>query len=354
MSKKSKSINPQAYIEEQTGVSIGSALERQSRTKINPVKIIDPYKQDNIRAWSDRDLQDNVSRYVWKGSLPAGLTSWNLERMLYYRFVLGCVKADDGEPVILPFYSDKPLNCYGMPTEGKLITFSGTVAPEKKEQFVFYNNKTYTVFQQQPDDENLDLDKLKDENTMIVLFDRVPVGNTFINANRYSLNLPYIKQIADCMSKVNTNLTISSPKTFVIAKDPNTKDEVMNQINMAFLNNFPYIVVNSMFDMEHVQSTSDLQASDLFNAVKQYDDIRLQQSSIETSSFGTFKKERNINADIENDNNATDMRIDTCLLMRDDFAKLYSMKFNRNLSVDYRFTKKQEDYQEEPEDEDEE
>ena len=350
---KKTNINPQAFIKEQTGVSIGDALERQTRKQINPVKIIDPYKEANKRAWSDRDLQDNTSRYAWSGSLPIGLTSWNIERMLYFRFVLGCVEGDNGEPVILPFYSNKPLNCYGMPTEGRIINFSGTRSPDNEKDFVFYNNKTYEVFQQQPDDENLDLTKLKDKNTMILLFDRVPNGNTFINANRYSLNQTYINQIADCMSKVQTNLTISSPKTFVIAKDPNAKDEVMQQINMAFQNNFPYIVVNSMFDMEHVQSTTDLQASELFNAVKQYDDIRLQQSAIETSSFGTFKKERNINADIENDNNATDMQIDTCLLMRDSFAKLYSLKFDRNLSVDYRFTKK-ESKEDKPEEESEE
>ena len=62
------------------------ALGSYSETggNINPIGYYKPEKSKYIQLWQKYDLEQVTSRFKWN-NLPNGLTSWNLERMLYWR-----------------------------------------------------------------------------------------------------------------------------------------------------------------------------------------------------------------------------------------------------------------------------
>ena len=323
----SSQINPKEYIAEQMGIDIAS-----DSLLINPLVMIDSYKDKIKNHWLAYDLNRNVSRYKWIGNdLPAGITSSLLERMLYYRFGVGAVLYKN-KPLILPYFMTKGPNALGIPIKAKLIVFGGPYEGESKE--VYFNEKEYNVFQYvNPKSKNFDLNELKDENTMIILNDFEPFGNSNFNMSRYALNIPFIEQIADTFSKLKSNLIISMQKFLISGVEPGQRKAISSQINFALKSNNPYVLLTTLKNLDITILGNDiaLQTTELFNAIRQYEDMVKEHSSINTSTFGNFKKERNISSELDNDENSIDLSDDLQLTNRKLFAELYSLKFETKL-----------------------
>ena len=120
MSKK-KGLNSQANLLRQEGVQALGTLSINE--KINPIGFYSPDRERYKTIWTNYDMNQCVSRYIWK-NLPNGLTSWNLERMLYFRGSVAGFKVG-GKVYILPFTITGRINPYGLPTHIKPITYNG-------------------------------------------------------------------------------------------------------------------------------------------------------------------------------------------------------------------------------------
>ena len=283
-----------------------------------------PSKADYRRVWNDLDLNQNCNKYRWEG-LPKGLTSWNLERMLYYYGAL-CGFEYNGTIWILPFTATKELNAYGFPTIIQPITFNGRTPDNSNKNFFGKNFKLETIM---TDEEVGDM-----KGRAVLLMDHIPEAcGTFIPQSRCSLNQILINDIIETLKRVNINIVVSNKKIIVECKDPKQADAIRNELSNGYNSDSPFIVVSSMDQLGQVGQSSQLEASDLFNAVKQYDAIRCQMSGILTKSFGQDKKERVNSGELMGEKEQVNIVYDVGLYLRQEFAKEMNKYLGTNIQV---------------------
>lgn len=297
---------------------------------INPLFCYNPDRTQYNIIWSNYDLNQCVARYVWDG-LPNGLTSWNLERMLYFRGTLaGFMFA--GKFYIFPYtMSGAGINPYGLPFKVRPITYNGEAVGGKESFF--------------GQDFELPVDQFGDEADIysaVLLYDSVPYSPGTSSPSRYYLNQIIINEMTDVLARININIVISNKKIMLVVKDPKQRDVVEQELLLAFGSDSPFVVLDSPLDTSSVQSTSDYNADDLFNTLKNYDAIRCFMSGISSKGFGAEKKERLVTGELAGAEEEKNLVLDLGLELRQLFCDQCNAKFGTNLTV----RKRAEDYQE--------
>lgn len=282
-----------------------------------------PNKEDYRLVWNILDLNQNCNKYRWEG-LPKGLTSWNLERMLYYRGALAGFKYND-MVYILPFTASKALNAYGFPTEIQPITFNGKTPDDSDKSFFGADFKIETFMT----GDITDLDK-----KAVILLDAIPESEgTFMPVSRFAQNTILINDIIETLKRININIVVSNKKLVMQCEDPKQAEIVREELNQGYDSDDPFIICTSPTKLPQVSQSSDLQAIDLFNAVKQYDAIRCQCSGILTKSFGQDKKERVNSGELMGEREQVNIVYDVGLFLRQLFADEMNAVFNTQISV---------------------
>lgn len=297
--------------------------------KTNPCYNLNRDKSKYEVLLSNYDLNQCVARYIWE-DLPDDIKSYDVERMLYYRTGLTGFKRA-GKHFILPFIIQGSLTPYGYPNEIKPISFNGKPLGDKNDVI----------------DKNLVLKPNTSGQTdydCVLLFDSVPrfTGNNQ-GMSRFALNQILISDMADVLSRVNINVVVTNKKLFLIAKDPNQRDIIESEVQKAFGSDSPIVTLSSELDIQTVQNTSDYQADDLFNVMKNYDSLRCFMSGIQSKNYGTEKKERLVSGELAGNEEQIDLIADMGLELRKDFAN----KMNELFGLHIKVRKRADDYDEE-------
>lgn len=282
-----------------------------------------PDKEQYRVIWSNLDLNQNCNKYRWK-NLPQGLTGWNLERMLYYYGALSGFKYND-QIYVLPFTPTKELNVYGYPTTIQPISFNGRTPDNSSKDFFGADFKVSTFIH----------GTSKDDKKACILLDSIPEAiGTFLPLNRYAQSQILINDIIETLKRININIVVSNKKLVIQCEDEKQADVVRQELNTGYTADEPFIVCTSPTKLPNVSQSSDLQASDLFNVVKQYDSIRCQMSGILTKSFGQDKKERVNSGELMGEKEQVNLIYDVGLYLRQLWAEDMNSIFNTNIEVE--------------------
>lgn len=303
----------------------------------NPIAFYNPDKCIYQELWQNYDMQQCCARYKWK-NLPNGLLGWQIERMLYYRGSVAGFKVND-QFYVLPYVIQGNINIYGMPTRIKPMAYNGK--PLEKNGDGKYESDENAAFMHQENQQAFDLpvDLLgdeRDEYSAVILYDCVP---TFVGGGApamYNRQRLIIKEMADCLARININIVISNKKILLHIKDAKQAAVVQKELKIAFGSDCPFGVLTSEFDVNSVQSTSDYNADDLFNALKNYDAIRCFMAGINSRGFGTEKQERLITGELNGDLERVGLIADQGLELRKIWADLCNRKFGTNIQVELR------------------
>ena len=282
-----------------------------------------PNKEQYRKVWSNLDLNQNCNKYRWK-NLPKGLTSWNLERMLYYYGAL-CGFKYNGAVWVLPFTATRDLNAYGFPTTIQPITFNGRTPEDASKDFF---GADFKVEMFMPEDK-------PDDKKACILLDSIPEAcGTFIPMPRYAQNTILINDIVETLKRVNINVVVSNKKIVIQCQDENQADVIRQELAEGFSSDSPFIVCTNASSLPNISQASDLQASDLFNVIKQYDSIRCQQSGILTKSFGQDKKERVNSGELMGEREQVNIIYDVGLYLRQEWANDMNRCLGTTISVE--------------------
>lgn len=286
----------------------------------NPIKIYNPDRVKYIELWQNYDYNQCVARYYYKG-LPNGLTSWMIERMLYYNHSVAGFRFG-GQIYVLPYVIEGNINPYGIPTKIRPITYNGQAVGGRNSFFA--------------EDFTLPIDIEGNENedySAVLLYDSVPIASTTLAPPRYCLNRIIIKEMADVFARVNINVVVSNKKILLQIRDPKQRDIVVQELQSIFSSDCPFGVITSPLEAGSVQSTSDFNADELFNVIKNYDGIRCFMSGISSKGFGVDKKERLISGELNGINEEKDLILDMGYELRKEWCDLMNKKFGLNISV---------------------
>lgn len=327
---KHRKMTQSNQLRDQGVPALGSFEDPKSKVPNNPVGFYNPDKSKYQQIWTQYDLNQCVSRYVWK-NLPNGLTSWNLERMLYFRGTLaGFMFA--GRFYILPYVQSPNINPYGLPSAIKPITYNGMAIGGNDRMF--------------KDNFELPVDVLGDETenySAVLLYDSVPYSATGQSPSRFYLNQIIIKEIANTFARVNINIVVSNKKILIQCKDPKQTNVIQKELELAFGSDCPFAIITSPLESSSIQSSNDYNADDLFNTIKNYDAIRCFMSGISSKGFGAEKKERLVTGELAGAEEEKDLILDMGLSFRQLFCDQCNKKFGTNMIV----RKRADDYKQE-------
>lgn len=310
----------QANLLRNDGVAaLGSNID--PKAKFNPVGYYSPDRNKYNLIWTNYDMNQCCARYIWE-DLPNGLTSWNLERMLYFRGTLAGFKFG-GRVYILPYVMQAgSLNPYGMPSKIKPITYNGQALAGKNDFF--------------SEDFELPVDVVGDEASdydAVLLFDALPYSPSGNAPSRYFLNQIIIDEIANTFARVNINIVVSNKKILLQIKDAKQRDVVQKELETIFGSDCPFGIITAPLEAGSIQSSSDYNADDLFNTLKNYDGIRCSMSGISSKGFGAEKKERLVTGELTGAEEEKDLILDLGYDLRTLFADQCNKKFGTNIKV---------------------
>lgn len=323
--KRRKHDHAQTNLLRAQGVAALGTLAYDGK-ETNPVATLNIDREKYRLLWSDYDMRQCTSRYVWE-NLPDNIQGYDIERMLYFRTSLTGFKYG-GHIYILPYVIQGTLNPYGYPTKGYPLTYNGKpVADNEADKFGTTDGKQVEL--------TFDASGVQDGTyNAVLLYDAVPrfVGSN-VGMSRYKLNQIIIADMAEVLARVNINLTIANKKLFMIIKDANQRAIIQRELNTAFGSDTPIVLVSSPLDIQTVQDTSDYQADDLFNTLKNYDAIRCFMSGIASQNFGTEKKERLVTGELAGNAEQVELVADMGLELRNKFANNMNKLFGLNIKV---------------------
>ena len=295
-------------------------LAPEKSVKINPVGFYSPDRTKYNLIWTNYDLNQCISRYIWE-NLPNGLTSWNLERMLYFRGTL-CGFKFGGKGYILPYTPSAEINPYGFPSEVEPLTYNGRAVAGKNDFFA----KNFKLPVDATGDE-------VDDYSAVLLYDSIPYSASGHSPSRFFLNQIIINDLADTLARVNINIVVSNKKILLVIKDPKQADVVRRELEIAFNSDSPFGILTSELDVDNVQYSNDFQADDLFNVIKNYDAIRCFMNGISSKGFGSEKKERISTGELAGGEEEKDLILDMGYDLRKLFCDQVNKKFGWNISV---------------------
>lgn len=240
-----------------------------------------------------QDEQDAVNRYVWY-NLPAGLSSQELERMLYYKGQL-CFfyNKDLNQFYFLPYALSGTIDLYGrFNTIHPVPMASGTTQDEKnqvKRITDWLSTLQLNVARDVVLPENLTLEMLT--NSTVILNDYTnQLSQTLVP--RQQLNDALISVEADCIPFMRTALLNGTGVRGVRVSNEDEAFQVMEaskSINDSALAGQKYLAMVGDLDFQDLTDGSVIKSEEFLIAMQALDNIRLSGFGIENG--GIFQKQ---------------------------------------------------------------
>lgn len=278
----------------------------QQYTDMNLPSNIKSVGTEYLPALRQLDITQNCNKYKWTG-LPAHITSWMLELMLYSRGSL-CGFVFAGELKVLPFVNKGSINELGFFTYVQPMAFNGTVDNDGDRE---YNIDSIEVY-----------DGRDSENKMraCILLDNYPyINNTYKVMSRFVLNNEFIRWQADLLGRIGINIANSTKRILIKVPNDNQKRQLEKDLKAAYMTSSPFIIYTDGAPIEtdgtFLDIKDDLHAQDLIETWQSLNNIRCMLSGIDNN--GAFnKKERMITAEQTGNNQQTDIVADSGLMFR--------------------------------------
>ena len=283
----------------------------------------DPALKENARRlFRIMDEQRAVNRFKWY-NLPAGLSSQELERLLYYRYSL-CFFYEEtlDQFFFMPYALDGGLDWYGRYNRIHPIPIVGSVENASVE-----DKKIYAAQKK-----ILDLIKLnvvkdvvvyEEEKTEELLTKSAVILRDYTNQQgqlsepRWSLNDHLLDLEADLLCFMRTNYLVATGIQGLRVQDADSASEVdsfANQLYQAARTGNPYIAITAKAEIQEIQPNSTMKASEFFLGLQSIDNMLLTTYGIENN--GMYEKKAHI-LESENAVNATNVS----LIMEDSLAQ---------------------------------
>ena len=283
------------------------------------------------------DEQRAVNRYVWY-NLPAGISSQELERLLYLKYSLCFFYFKElNQFFFMPYALDGTIDFYGrfntihpvpMTAGSEKEAEKEKETPEYKQKAALLSNKKLNVVK----DVAVRADEITEEsltNSAVILRDYInQMGQ--LGEPRYLLNEDLIDLEADCLPFMRTNLLIGTGIQGVRVPDADSASEVdsfARQMYDSALVGNPYTAIIGKVDFQELQPASTLKASEFFLAMQSIDNILLSTYGIENT--GVYEKKAHI-LESENAVNASNASLvmQDGLSLRQNFCNIVNSYWN--------------------------
>lgn len=250
------------------------------------------------------DEQDAVNRYKWY-NLPLGLSSQDLERLLYYKGQLAFFYLEgDKQFYIMPYALDGGIDFYGRFKSIHPIPFNEGTSDDEKKQIAKQRNYlstlklecTYEVLTEAATKQDM-------ISRCVLLQDYTPQLSQTIVA-RTQLQQGLIDIMSDCLPFMRTALLNS---TGIQGVRVNSEDEQSNVeaasalINSAALTGRKYIALVGKLDFQDLTGGEVAKAEEFLLAMQALDNFRLGSYGIENG--GIFEKRAHVLQSEQNMNN---------------------------------------------------
>ena len=256
-------------------------------------------KYNARRLFRIQDEQRAINRYKWY-NLPAGLSSQELERLLYLKYSLVFFYFEEFEQFyFLPYALDGSIDMYGRYNTVHPVPL--TSGDDPKEE----NSKQYKTKAELLAEKKLNVVKdvvvYEEEITENLLLKSGVILRDYTNQMgqmgepRYTLNDRLLELEADCLCFMRTNLLINSGIQGLRVKDADSAAEVVNftdQMYNSALNSVPYVAITSPVELQEIQPNSTTKASEYFLALQSIDNLILSTYGIENT--GIYEKSAHI------------------------------------------------------------
>lgn len=317
----------QAGIDPKTGLplrlSSGSTINKDLKYKAR-------------RIFRIMDEQRAVNRYQWY-NLPEGITSQELERLLYFKYSLVFFYMKElNKFFFMPYALDGTIDFYGRFNTVHPVPM--TSGAEKEEQTAEYKQKAALLSTLKLDivkDVVVDLESINEElltKSGVILRDYTnQLGQ--LGEARWILNDDLIEAEADCIPFMRVNMLLG---TGIQALRVNTADAAsqVDAVSRAFyksaLDGNPYIALTSTAEFQELQPTSTYKVSEYFLALQSLDNILLSTHGIENA--GAFEKKSHV-LESENQVNATNVTLplQDGLSQRQNFCNIVNSIWGLNI-----------------------
>jgi hypothetical protein len=293
----------QAGIDPKTGLPIRLASNNQMNKDL---------KYKARRVFRIIDEQRAVNRYVWY-NLPAGLSSQELERLLYFKYSLVFFYMKELDKFFfMPYALDGTIDFYGrFNTVHPVPMTSGS---EKEEQSDEYKQKAAllsTLKLNVVKDVVIDISEINEDlltKSGVILRDYTnQLGQ--LGEARWILNDDIIEAEADCLPFMRLNLLLGTGVQGLRVPDADSAleaDAVSRQFYAAALNGNPYLAITAAAEFQELQPASTQKTSEFFLAMQSLDNILLSTYGIDNT--GMYEKKAHI-LESENQVNANNVSL---------------------------------------------
>ena len=285
MAKSSKAGRPRMY---DTGLLLAAGIDRAilnnaliakgSRRRTNTL-------EEFKKALRVLDEQDAVNRYVWH-NVPGGITSQELERMLYYRGQLCIFYWDKLDKFyFMPYALDGTIDFYGRYNRVHPIPFFEGKGEEKNQI-----REILSTIKLEPLYDVLD-DETKDKNSLCVILHDYTRQKGQELVPRQFLQDPIIAFEAESFPMARTAMIASSGIKGLRVQDADQKEEVEDandQVYSAALTGALFIPMAAPTEMQEISDKSSTKAEDYLMQMQAIDNFRLSLLGIDNG--GLFQK----------------------------------------------------------------
>lgn len=291
------------------------------------------------RIFRIQDEQRAVNRFQWY-NLPAGISSQELERLLYLKYSLAFFYLEElNQFYFMPYALDGTIDFYGR--YNTIHPVPMTSGAEKEEQTKAYKEKA-SLLSKLKLDVVKDVVIYKDQITKELLTKSAVILRDYTNQMgqhgepRYILNDHLLDMKADCVPFLRTNLLLGTGIQGLRVPDADCASEVdavASQMYNAALEGNPYVAITSSIEFQELQPASTMKASEYFLALQSIDNLLLTTHGIDNS--GVYEKKAHI-LESENQVNATNvsLTLQDALSQRQNFCNIVNSVWNLNIWVE--------------------
>lgn len=295
MANNAKMIDPSLY--QQAGIN----PEMIHRPSCNGVAtgISTPLKDNLFRQLTIKDRQTAVNRYQWY-NLPVGMSSQDLERMLYKKGNLAFFYLEElNQFFILPYAQQGGIDCYGRMVSIHPIPLATTGADDNKEKkaqiekMIEYFTQTNLEVQYDvvlPDELMEDPDRYITKSAVLLHDYTGDAWNGNVVA-REGLQSPLLDVMSNIIPYLNTALMNS---TGVNGVRVNNADEALqvslasNAVQGASLNGEKWVAMKGQLEFQDLATKNIAQMADYLQSLQALDNFRLSLYGLENG--GVFEK----------------------------------------------------------------
>lgn len=282
-------------------IKIGNTSQRDPNLKVNA-----------RRVFRVLDEQRHVNKYTWY-NLPAGISSQELERLLYYKYSLCFFYFKEVDQFFfMPYALDGTIDFYGR--FNTIHPIPMTSGAEKEEQTAEYKQKAALLSTKKLNvvkDVIVYANEINEEKltkSAVILRDYTNQLSQ-LGEPRYLLNDHLLEMEAECIPFIRTNMLLGSGVQGLRVPDADAAaeaDAISNQFYQAAMVGNPYLAITDKADFQELQPKSNIKVSEYFLAMESIDNLLLSTHGIENS--GMYEKKAHI-LESENQVNATNVSL---------------------------------------------